>query len=108
VRAADAAGNLSGYSAIVTATTSSVPPNGTATLTWDAVTAANLSGYRMYSGTAPGTYFQPLGQGVNVGNVTTFMATGLTRGIRYYFVMTAFDTANNESIFSNEVFKDIP
>jgi hypothetical protein len=49
-----------------------------------------------------------LGQGVNVGNITTFTVTGLTSGSRYYFVATAFDTSNNESVYSNEVFKDIP
>ena len=109
VRAADAAGNFSGYSNVVSATTSSAPPPvGTATLTWDAVTAPNLSGYRAYYGTAPGSYVQPLGQGVNVGNVVTHVVTGLSRGTRYYFVMTAFNTSNNESIFSNEVSMVIP
>ena len=43
-----------------------------------------------------------------MGNATTYTATGLTSGTRYYFVVTAYDTANNESSFSNEVFKDIP
>jgi hypothetical protein len=32
----------------------------------------------------------------------------LTGGARYYFAVTAQDTANHESGFSNEVFKDIP
>lgn len=79
----------------------------TATLTWDAVTDSDLSGYRIYYGTAPGTYLQPLGQGVNAGNVTSYTITGLSSGSRYYFTVTAFDMSNNESGFSNEVFKDI-
>lgn len=85
----------------------STSPN-TATLTWDPVTDPSLRGYRIYYGTAARTYVQPAGQGVDVGNVTTFTVTGLGRGTRYYFAATAFDTSNNESVYSNEVFKDIP
>jgi chitodextrinase len=104
VDAVDAAGNASGTSAAASATT--VAPN-TATLVWDPVTAPNLSGYRVYYGTAQGTYLQPAGQGLNVGNVTTYTVTGLSNGTRYFFAVTAFDMMN-ESAFSNEVFKDIP
>jgi chitodextrinase len=106
VQAFDAAGNASGPSTAASATT--LVPGTTATLAWDAVTATNLSGYRVYYGTAPGTYLQSLGQGLNVGNVTTHTVTGLSSGTRYYFAVTAFDTSNSESTYSNEVFKDIP
>jgi chitodextrinase len=105
VQARDAAGNISGQSVAASATT--LIPNPTAALAWDPVTATNLSGYRIYYGTAPGTYIQARGQGISVGNVTTFTVTGLTIGTRYYFAVTAFDTSNNESGYSNEVFKDI-
>ena len=88
-----------------TGATSSSP--NTAILTWDAVTDPNLSGYRVYYGTAPGTYVQSPGQGISVGNVTSYVVSGLRSGTRYYFTVTAFDTSNNESSFSNEVFKDI-
>jgi len=106
VRAFDAAGNASGQSLTASATTQA--PGTTATLAWDAVTAANLSGYRVYYGTAPGTYLQSAGQGVNVGNVTTYTVPGLSSGTRYYFAATAYDTSNNESTYSNEVTKIIP
>jgi hypothetical protein len=79
----------------------------TATLTWDAVADPSLSGYRVYFGTAPGMYLQSLGQGLNVGNVTTYVVTGLGSG-RYYFAATAYDIAGNESDFSSETFKDVP
>jgi len=86
----------------------STAPGTTAALAWDAVTDPNLSGYRIYYGTAPGTYLQSVGQGLIVGDVTTYTVTGLSSGTRYYFAATAYDTSNSESIFSNEVFKDIP
>src|SRR5437016_3450281 len=86
---------------------SSTSPNSAA-LAWDAVTDPTFSGYRIYYGTAPGTYLQSVGQGLNVGKATSFTVTGLSSGTRYYFAATAYDTLNNESTYSNEVFKDIP
>jgi len=80
-----------------------------ASITWDAVADPNLSGYRIYYGTASGTYLQPLGQGLNVeSNVITHTVTGLSGGKRYYFAATAYDAAGNESGYSNEVFEDVP
>ena len=105
VDAVDAVGNASGKSVAASATT--LAPN-TATLAWDAVTHPSLAGYRVYYGTAPGVYLQSAGQGLNVGNVTTYMVTGLASGRRYYFAAKAVSTSNSESAFSNEVFKDIP
>ena len=84
------------------------PPSNSASLAWDAVTVPNLSGYRVYFGTARRTYLQPLGQGISVGNVTTYTMTGLASGTRYYFAVTDFDTLGQESSYSNEVFKDFP
>ena len=79
-------------------------PNA-ATLTWDAVTDPNLLGYRAYYGTAPGTYIQSFGNGLDVGSVPTTTLTGLTSGMRYYFAVTAVDTSTpqRESTYSNEV-----
>ena len=93
------------------ATGGTEPPTGatsTAILAWDAVTATNLNGYRIYYGTNPGRYLQSVGQGINVGRVESYTLKGLTSGTRYYFAVTAFYTSGNESAFSNEVFKDIP
>ena len=110
VAARDAAGNISSNSASVSVTTGNTPPppSNSAGLAWDAVTVSALSGYRVYFGTAPGTYLQPVGQGISVGNVTTYTITGLASGARYYFAVTDFDTLGQESSYSNEVFKDIP
>lgn len=87
---------------------SSATTSNSAALAWDTVTATNLAGYRVYYGTAPGNYLQPRGQGISVGNVTSYTAIGLSNGTRYYFAVTAFDTSGNESGYSNEAIKDIP
>ena len=89
-----------------TARTSSSP--NTAKLSWDAVSHPNLLGYRIYYGPKTGEYLQTRGQGIDAGNDTTHAIEGLASGRRYYFVVTTIDMSNNESDFSNEVFKDIP
>ncbi len=69
------------------------------TLAWDANTEADLAGYKIYYGTAPGVYGTP----VTTGLQTTFTLTDLTPGT-YYFAVTAYNSAGLESGFSNEVF----
>ena len=92
---------------------SSSPPSSgvnSTTLAWDTTTDPNVAGYRLYYGTAPGTYLQSSGQGLDVGNVNTFAVPvkALTSGTRYYVAARAYDTTGNESDFSNEVFIDVP
>ena len=81
--------------------------SGTVNLSWNQVTAANLSGYRVYYGTTPASYFQQAGRGLDAGNITNYAATGLNKGARYYFAVTAYDASGSESIYSNEVCKDV-
>ena len=80
-------------------------PAGTAILSWDPVTAPILAGYRVYYGTVPGMYVQTAGEGLNAGNVTGFTVSGLNKGVRYYFAVTAYDAAGLETGYSNEVCK---
>ncbi len=72
------------------------------TLAWDPNTEANLAGYKIYHGTAPGTYLAP----IVIGKQTIYTVSGLQPGT-HYFSVTAFDTFGNESGFSNEVFTTI-
>src|ERR1051325_7702393 len=81
---------------------------GTVALSWDANRELDVIGYRVYYGTSPGNYFLPFGAGIDVSAATSLTITGLTKGTRYYFAVTALDAAGNESPFSREVFKDIP
>ena len=73
---------------------------GTVSLAWDPVGDTDLAGYRVYYGTAPGTYTQS----VDVGNVTQTTIGSLTDCTMYYFGVKAYDTAGNESTsYSNEI-----
>jgi hypothetical protein len=77
-----------------------------AVLAWDAVMDPKLNGYRVYYGTAPGTYLQSVDV---VSTATTVTMMGLSSGTTYYFAVTAYDMSipANESLFSNEICKRI-
>ena len=77
----------------------------TASLGWAPSSDADLVGYRVYYGTASRTYLQARGAGISTGKTAAFTATGLQSGQRYYFSVTAYDAAGNESAYSAEVSK---
>ncbi len=88
-------------STILTVTSSS-----SGTLSWGAPTTntdgtalTNLGGYKVYYGTSSGVYTTA----VNVGNVLSYKVANLTSGHTYYFAVTAYNTSNVESSYSNEV-----
>ena len=87
---------------------SSPGPTPPVTLEWGAVIDPSFVGYRLYYGLIPGMYLQAPGEGLTVGNVPTFTLTGLSSGTTYYFGVTAYDTANTESDYSNEVSTTVP
>ena len=80
-----------------TATTNS------ATLTWVANTETDLAGYKIYVGTQSGVYGAP----IVLGRVNTYQVTNLIVGTTYFFCITAYDNAGNESLHSAEVTKSI-
>lgn len=68
-------------------------------VSWDPNTEPDLLGYRIYYGTSSGNYTTV----IDVGNVTNYTVSGFSEGIEYFFAVTAYDTAYNESDFSLEV-----
>lgn len=80
------------------------------TLAWDppvnpdGTLFTGVAGYNLHFGTASGTYTQS----INTGNVTSYTISNLNEGTTYYFVVTDYDAAGNESSFSNEVSKTFP
>jgi Fibronectin type III domain len=81
------------------------PGTGTATLQWSAAADSRVIGYRVYYGTTSHTYQQAMGAGFNAGAAASFVATNLQAGQTYYFAVTSYDAASNESAFSNEASK---
>ncbi len=82
---------------------------GNPILSWEAPTTTingqpltNLEGYKIYYGTAPGSYSWV----IDVGNVNTYEITGLDGGYTYYFVIAAYNYYG-EGGFSPEVSRQI-
>jgi hypothetical protein len=81
------------------------PTTSSATLTWTPNTDADLAGYKIYLATASGAYGAALAT-IPAGTAS-YQATGLSANTTYFFVITAYDSVGNESLFSNEVSKQI-
>ena len=95
--------------------TASTPPpgggTGSATLSWNPPTSntdgsplLNLAAYRVYWGTAAGSY--PNTVTLNNPGLATYVVEGLAPA-RWYFTVTAVNGAGVESSFSNVVSKTI-
>lgn len=83
-------------------------PAATASLTfqWDPVAVSDLAGYKIYRSTTAGTYGSPIA--TLSASTTTYQMTNLTKGVTYFFAVSAYDTNGNESPFSNEQSRTIP
>ena len=76
------------------------------TLTWSANVESDLAGYKIYVGTKSGTYSFP-GSPFVTGKVTSYTISNLPKGQTYYFALSAYDSAGNESPLSAEVSKTL-
>jgi Fibronectin type III domain len=88
---------------------SSPPPvssTGTVTLSWSANSESDLAGYKIYYGTSSGEYTAS-GSPTVIGKVTGYTVTGLQRNTTYFFALSAYDSAGNESALSAEVSRSI-
>ena len=90
-----------------TAPPSPAPPSGgSAALSWTLNSEADVAGYKVYVGTAPGLYTYP-GSPFVVGLTNSYTLTGLPMGQTYFFAISAFDYSGSESGLSAEVSKSI-
>lgn len=76
------------------------------TLTWSANVEPDLAGYKIYVGTNSGMYSFP-GSPFVTGKVTSYTISNLPKGQTYYFAISAYDSAGNESVMSAEVSKSL-
>ena len=73
------------------------------TLSWTAVPDQSILGYKLYWGTMSHAY----DSNVDVGQNASYTLSGLQPGTTYFFAVTAFDKAGNESTKSGEVSKSL-
>ena len=73
-------------------------------LAWDPSPEPLVTGYRLYYGTSSGNFTNV----VDAGNRTEYTVTGLNAGTSYYFVVTAYTGAGDESTFSNMASYTLP
>ncbi len=105
----DSNGNESGYSDEINHTVENgivtPQPDGQADFSWLQNTEPNLSGYKIYYGTASRTYTSNLDIGLltPVNGRIHGTVTGLTTGTTYYFAATAYNSEGNESDYSDEI-----
>ena len=78
-----------------------VASSGLISLIWNASSDADLAGYLVLRGEAPGDTLQPLTP--TPIKETTFRDTSVTAGTRYVYVVVAVDSAGNRSAPSNRV-----
>jgi fibronectin type 3 domain-containing protein len=71
-------------------------------LTWYPSTST-VSGYRVYRGIQSGVYTF-----IGATAALAFSDVTVSSGKTYYYAVTAFDSGNNESIYSNEATAVIP
>ncbi|HKQ36273.1 MAG TPA: fibronectin type III domain-containing protein [Nitrospiraceae bacterium] len=76
------------------------------TLTWAANREPDLAGYKIYVGTKSGLY-SFTGSPFLTGTVTSYTMSNLPRGETYYFAISAYDSAGNESVLSAEVSRSL-
>ena len=104
VTASGAANSPQQIPATLTLSQPTTTTTGSAGLSWTANAETDLTGYKVYIGTQSGLYNPP----ITLGTTTTYTATNLSSGKTYYFCVSAFDSANNESPCSAEVSKPLP
>ena len=68
-------------------------------MTWNANTETDLAGYSVFIGKSSRSY----DRSVDAGNTTSFVVDGVRENIELFFAVTAYDTAGNESKYSEEM-----
>lgn len=81
------------------------PTTGSVTLSWNANGESDLAGYKVYRATNSGGYGAPIA--TLTAGTTQYVSSGLAKGFTYFFVITAYDQAGNESPYSSETSKSV-
>jgi fibronectin type 3 domain-containing protein len=113
VVAGSASGTLTVASSATSAPTISVsgtgaqaPTSYSASLSWTASASASVVGYNVYQGTVSGGPYAKLTS--TPVSAVQYTDTTVQSGQTYFYVVTAVDSSNDESAFSNQAVAAIP
>ena len=84
---------------MVSVAATTAPSAAVISISWSANSEADLAGYQVLFGTAPGQYGAP----INVGNILSHQLGGLDAGTTYFLVVQALDLAGNAGDPSIEI-----
>lgn len=84
---------------LCTITSAFAQPTGSIGLTWAPNSEPDIAGYRIYQGNQPGQFNKQ----IDVGFSTVAVIDSLTPGTTYYWYVTAYNSADLESLPSNVV-----
>jgi hypothetical protein len=77
-------------------------------LSWSASTSTGITGYYVYRGTTPGQYAKINPSAPVATSQLTYTDASVQANTTYYYVVTALDSSNIESGFSNSVTANVP
>ncbi|HDZ69234.1 MAG TPA: hypothetical protein ENH43_02310, partial [Phycisphaerales bacterium] len=77
--------------------------DGQVSLNWDDNSETDLAGYNVYRSQTSGVYdLNTPVNGTSLVDVNSYVDTPVTNDVNYFYVVTAVDISNNESVQSNE------
>jgi hypothetical protein len=86
--------------------TGTPPPHHTVNLSWTASSSQNIIGYNIYRGVKSGGPYSKINSVLNAS--TVYSDTTVSDGLTYYYVTTAVNSSNEESVYSNQTQAVIP
>ncbi|MGD0957536.1 MAG: hypothetical protein ABR953_12015 [Candidatus Acidiferrales bacterium] len=90
----------------VSGTGAQAPTSYSASLSWTASASASVVGYNVYQGTVSGGPYAKLTS--TPVSAVQYTDTTVQSGQTYFYVVTAVDSSNDESAFSNQAVAAIP
>jgi exo-poly-alpha-galacturonosidase len=79
---------------------SATPSDAKVLLDWNDNSESDLQGYNVYRSTTSGSGYAKIN--TSLRTISDYNDTGVTNGTTYYYVVTAVDTATNESDYSSQ------
>ena len=100
------ASNAANSPTVASLTGTGVVGSHTVSLTWNASTSQNITGYNVYRGTVSGGPYGKINSALDPN--TSYTDSTVANGQTYYYVTTAVNSSNEESGYSNQAEAVIP